>query len=157
MSGISALKLVATKRQPSADPKVHRRRKLVSKIGEQIQFAKARKEGTTFAPMRFKTIADQETGARRTVELPKRVRPWWWLGDDGKTYLCIKYGAKTLELQKGKNAIEAQGLDEVIATLEVVMQAVDRGDLDAQIETLSGYVKRGFKRETLSLRKSASV
>ena len=156
MSGLSNLKLVSSKRQSVSDPKIFRRRKLCNKIAEQISFAKARKEGTLYAPMRFKTVKDRETGERRSVELPKRIRPWWWIAENGKTYMCIKYGAKTLEIQNGKNAIEADGLDELIATLEVVLKAAEQGELDAQIERLSTVPSRTLKRETLTLRKPAS-
>ena len=153
MSGLNALKLVATKRQANADPKALRRRKLSDKIGEQLLLAKAVQQGSTYAPMRFKTLRDTQTGEMKTVEAPKRIKPWWWISENGKTYLAIKYGAKTIELQRGKNAIEAANLQEVISTLQIVKTAAESGELDTQIESLSGQVKQGFKREILTLKK----
>jgi hypothetical protein len=153
MSGLSSLKLVTSKRQAGNDPKLHRRQKLCNKITEQILLAKAHQSGSTYTPTRIKTVRDVETGESRSVETSKRIKAWWWASDNGKLCLAVKYGAKTIEIQKGKNAIEANSISEVISTLEIIKGAVDSGELDAQIEALSGQVKQGFKRETLTLKK----
>lgn len=153
MSGLNSLKLVASKRQIGNDPKLHRRQKLTNKIAEQILLAKAHQTGAAYTPTRIKTIRDPETGESRSVEAPKRMKAWWWVSENGKTCLSVKYGAKTIEIQKGKNAIETSGINEVVTTLEIIKGAVESGELDAQIEALSGQLKQSFKRETLTLKK----
>jgi len=60
--------------------------------------------------------------------------------------LNIRYGAKLVELAKGKTAIEIGNADELIKTLELVKSAVDAGELDTQIEAVSGAVRAGFRR-----------
>ena len=76
MSALSSLKLVASKKPRNIAPVQHRRNKMGAKLWEQIQLAKSQMEGTTFAPMKYRTIIDRETGIRRQVELPKRIKPW---------------------------------------------------------------------------------
>ena len=145
MSTLNALKLVNSKKPTAVPPILHRRYKLSNKVWEQIQLAKAKKEGSTFTVKQFKTVKDIE-GSRRSVEIQKQIRPWWFVSADGKVCLNIRYGAKVVELAKGKTAIEVANADELIKTLELVKTAVDAGELDAQIEVVSGALRAGFRR-----------
>ena len=52
MSGLSALKFVASKPQQGNSPKHARRQKLSNKLHEQIQMAKAVQSGTEFVPVK---------------------------------------------------------------------------------------------------------
>ncbi len=91
-------------------------------------------------------MRDEATGLTKTVEVPKRVKQWWWTTDNGKVCLSIRYGAKLLELSKGKAACEVGSGDELVAALETIKTAVEQGELDAQIEAASGALKSGFKK-----------
>jgi hypothetical protein len=110
-----------------------------------MQLAKAQAEGATFAPVRAKTVTDSE-GIRRSVDMPKRVRPWWWTADSGKLALTIRYGAKVIELAKGKATIEIASKAELIPTLELIKKAVEAGELDTEIAAASVKLKEGFQR-----------
>jgi len=154
MSGLSALKFVASKPRQINSPKHSRRQKLINKLHEQIQMAKAVQFGTEFLPVKIRTIKDEVTGETRKVEIPKRLKPWWWLSENGKMCLTVRYGARTLEVVEGKNAIETENIAGVITTLEVLRTAVDAGELDARIEAVSGLVKAGFEKETASSKRS---
>jgi hypothetical protein len=90
-------------------------------------------------------VADSE-GIRRSVDMPKRVRPWWWTADSGKLALTIRYGAKVIELAKGKATIEIASKAELIPTLELIKQAVEAGELDTEIAAASVKLKEGFQR-----------
>ena len=84
MSALSTLKLVAA-RKPQQLPKIQfRRNKLINKLWEQIELAKSQMSGTPFVVTRFRSIKDRETGLRKQVELPKRIRPWWFVAETGK-------------------------------------------------------------------------
>ena len=150
MSGLTALKLVQAKREKGMSPQHARRQKLSSKLAEQIQLAKAEQSGTEFSPVRIRTVRDQETGETRKVEIPKRLKPWWWPSENGKMCITVRYGARTLEVIEGKNAIETENIAGVITTLEVLRTAVDAGELDARIESISGLVKAGIEKEGAS-------
>ena len=96
--------------------------------------------------LKSRTVRDAETGLRRSVDVPKRLRPWWWVTDTGKVCVSIRYGSKVLELSKGKAAVEVATPDDLVSTLEAVKAAVLAGELDAQIEAASGALRSGFRR-----------
>ncbi len=143
MSTLSALKLTAAKRSTGISPQVQRRLKLVQKIDDQIALAKALATGSTYTTSRFRTIKDDEGGSR-SIEIQKKVRPWWFPTETGKIALSIRYGARVVEISKGKTAIEVASGDDLINALSVVRKAVDAGELDAQIETASIKLREGF-------------
>ena len=154
MSGLSALKFVASKPQQGNSPNHARRQKLSNKLHEQIQMAKAIQSGTEFVPVKTLSVKDEATGEIRKVEIPKRLKPWWWASDNGKMCITVRYGARTLEVVEGKNAIETENIAGVITTLEVLRTAVDAGELDARIEAVSGLVKAGFDKEAAPSKRS---
>ncbi len=145
MSTLSSLKLVVAKKPAKLPPVVQRRNKLLTRLWEQIELAKAVQNGTTFAPTCIRTVKDAETGLRREITRPKRIRPWWWANDNGKVCVSIKYGNKPIELVKGKSAVEVASSKDLIETLTTIKTAVEAGELDAQIEANSGAVGRKAK------------
>ncbi len=147
MQMFSKLKLVSAQVERFS-PVMARRAKLTSKIDHQIAAAKAAADGVVYAAKRQKFVKDDETGARKQVEADTKVKHWWWTASSGKLMLAIKYGAKTIELAKGKNAIELASLQEVIDALGAVKEAVVAGELDAQIELVSGSLRAGFGKKT---------
>ena len=108
--------------------------------------AKSQMDGTPFVVTKFKTIKDKETGLRRQVEMPKRLKPWWFQSEQGKVCVSVKYGSWTIELAKGKPSVEVANGAELVKTLETIKGAVEAGELDAQIETASASLRSGFNR-----------
>lgn len=146
MSTLTSLKLVTAKRPSDMPPVVKRRNRLIAKIWEQTELAKSALEGKAYAPLHSRTIKDRETGEARRVEIPKRVKAWWFTADNGKVCLTVKYGAKVLELAKGKSAIEVGTMAELIPTLDMLNAAVAAGELDVQIDAASGSLRAGFAK-----------
>lgn len=145
MAVLNSLKLVVSKRHQTVSPVVHRRNKLVAKLHEQIELCEAQQAGKTYAPTRLKTYTNKQTGERMTVEATKRVKEWFWIGDNGKINLAIKYGAKTLALSaKGANAIELKDGAELIATLKELKIATANGELDDAITKVSNATRLAF-------------
>ena len=145
MTVLNNLKLVVSKRHQTVSPVVHRRNKLVAKLHEQIELCEAQQAGKTYAPTRLKTYTNKQTGERMTVEAVKRVKEWFWIGDNGKINLAIKYGAKTLSLSaKGANAIELKDGAELIATLKELKIATANGELDDAITKASNATRQAF-------------
>jgi hypothetical protein len=145
MSTLNALKLSTAKKSFNTTPVVHRRNKLGKKLWEQIQLAQAHLVGKQFTTTRFQTVRDED-GVRRSVEVPKRVRAWWWNSDNGKIALNVRYGARVVELAKGKSTIEVAAPADLIPTLELIKKAVEAGELDTQIETASIKLREGFTK-----------
>ena len=148
MSGLNALKLVQAKPEKGSSPQHARRQKLGTKLAEQIQLAKAHQSGAEFSPVRVRTVKDETTGQSCKVEVPKKLKPWWWTDDTGKLCITVRYGARTLEIVEGKNAIETDNIADVIASLQVIRSAVDSGELDKRIEAVTNKVIDGFSEST---------
>ena len=146
MTVFAKLKLVASKKERNVSPVVVRRNKLAGKINEQLLFATAQRDGQIYAPKRLKNVIDKETGERKTVEATKRIKEWYWTNTTGKIHLSVRYGSKTLELAKGKNAIELNSGDELLATLVTLKEAVIAGELDDAIAQASDKLKAGFTK-----------
>jgi hypothetical protein len=155
MSTLSNLKLISSQRKKAGTPTEARRKKLTSKLYEQIQLAKALRDGGQYAPLKMRTIRDKETGAKQRVEVAKIIKPWWW-DENGKICVMIHYGAKVLELENGLNAVEVDDLSALVATLELIKSAADKGELDEQIDSVSQMVRAGFKRDKTLPEKSDS-
>lgn len=145
MSALSGLKLTAAKKPQQQPPIVQRRNKLGRRLWEQIELAKAQAAGGTYSSKRLKTVESAE-GVKTTVEVAKRVKPWWFIADNGKLCLNVRYGAKLLELAKGKSAVEVASAADLIPTLQLIKTAVEAGELDAQLDAASGSLRSGFKR-----------
>jgi hypothetical protein len=148
MSGLNALKLVQAKREKGNSPQHARRQKLSTKLDEQIQLAKAQQSGAEFSPVRVRTVKDEVTGQNRKVEVPKKLKPWWWTDEKGKLCITVRYGARTLEIVEGKNAIETDSIADVITSLQVIRTAVDSGELDKRIDAVMGQVKADFAKDS---------
>jgi len=145
MSTLNTLKLVVSKRNATVAPIVVRRNKLITKLHEQIELCEAQRSGVPYAPKRLRSYTDKKSGERVTVEVAKRVREWFWTSDSGKINLAVKYGAKTLALnKKGANAIELASGDELIATLRNLKICVANGEFDEAITEVSKATKLAF-------------
>jgi hypothetical protein len=147
MSTLNGLKLVISKKQLHASPIVIRRNKLISKLHEQLELCEAQREGKTYAPVRLKTFVNKTSGERMTTEVAKRVKEWFWVNNENnKLNLVVKYGAKTLMLNKKSkaNAIELASRDELITTLKALKIAVANGELDEAIAEVSEATRIAF-------------
>ena len=146
MATLSTLKL-STAVKPTHVPAVQmRRNKLAKRLWEQSELARAQQAGTQFTTTKFRAIADPATGLRKQVEVAKRVKQWWFTADNGKLALSVRYGARLLELAKGKYAVEVASEKELVPTLEIIKAAVLAGELDTAIDAASNKLRAGFQR-----------
>lgn len=146
-TSLAALKFVSSKR-PTQIPAVQvRRNKLVAKLHEQIQLISAKKDGTHFAPLHFRSVRDRDSGEIKRIELPKRIRPWFFTSDNGKICVQIKYGSKVIDVSgKNKPTIELANTDDLIKTLELIKTATLAGELDAMLESAGMKLRDGFTK-----------
>jgi hypothetical protein len=145
-SVLATLKLT-TARKPRALPDVVKRRnKLIKKLTDQRELAIAVIEGRNFTPQRLRTVVDRTTGERTVREMPVRIKAWWWTGEKNETLLSVFYGSKTLELSKGKSAIEIASVKDLPAVFDTLINAALNSELDAQIESASTKLRDGFKK-----------
>ena len=144
MTALTGLKLTAAQKPTQMPPVQQRRNKLAKRLWEQMELAKAQQVGSTFAPTKFRTVKDATTGERKQVEMNKRVKAWWFVADNGKLVLSVRYGTKLLELAKGKWAVEVGAEKDLLDVLDVIKTAVLAGELDAQIEVAANKLRDGF-------------
>jgi len=134
MTALTGLKLTAVQKPTQMSPVQQRRNKLAKRLWEQAELARAQQAGTTFAPKRFRSVVQNDTGQRIQVEQAKKIKQWWFVADSGKLVLSVRYGTKLLELAKGKWAVEVGAEKDLVPTLELLKGAVLAGELDTQIE-----------------------
>jgi hypothetical protein len=146
MSTLNTLKLVATTKPLHQPAILIRRNKLSTKLWEQIQLAKSQISGQPFVVTKYRSVKDTETGLRKQVEVPKRIKPWWFVADSGKVCFSVRYGSWTIELAKGKPSVEVASAEDLVRALETVKQAVEAGELDTEIDKASSSLRSGFKK-----------
>jgi len=146
MATLASFKLSTQQKATATSASQVRRSKLVKALQEQISFAKAQQSGAIYTAVKFRSIQDPETGLRKIVETSKRVKQWWFATDNGKLALNVRYGARMLELAKGKFAVEIASEKELVSTLEALKTIAASGELDAQIEAASIKLRDGFSK-----------
>jgi len=140
---LGTLKFTTAKKPTQLSPVQNRRNKLCKKLDEQIAIAQGKLAGTIYTANKIVTFVNDK-GEEEVTEVAKRLREWWFMTDNGKYALTVRYGARTLELAKGKSAIEVADLDELVAVLGKIKAAVDAGEMDAIIEAASAKLRDGF-------------
>ena len=145
MSQLATLKLTAAKKPTNQPAIVQQRNKLSQRLFEQMQLARAQRDGTVYVQTRVKTITGID-GEPKTIEVNKRLKAWWFATDSGKLGLNVCYGSKLIELARGKTAVEVATLDELVTALATVKAAVEAGELDTQIQAASGQLREAFKK-----------
>jgi hypothetical protein len=146
MATLNTLKFITAKRTTQLPVAVQRRYKLLMRLEEQLQNARAIAEGKTFSVMRKRKITDDE-GVSAYTNVPKKLRTWWWKQENGKIAFSVRYGASVIALNaKGANAIEVANMSELVNALTVVQDAVVAGELDEQIVSAGAKLRAGFKR-----------
>ena len=144
LDSLNTLKFTDTKRPKNQPPIVQRRNKLISKLWEQLELAKAKHSGKDFVIKRYKNVQDLE-GNIKSIEKPKRIKPWWFISSTGALCINVFYGSKVLELASGKTAIEATDLANVIEVLELLKREAEIGTFDAAIEAASLQLRSRFE------------
>jgi hypothetical protein len=137
MTLLNAFTLTRYETDNQLSPTLHRRRKLVAKIAEQIRYA----TDSEYQPTKQTWHKDAE-GREQRVTVPKRVRRWWTVRSDGTVLLTVRYGSRALELAKGKNAIAVNSVKELPTVLKRLSEAVEAGEFD---KLLDEQVKAGSR------------
>lgn len=146
MATLASLKLSTAQKATSVSGVQIRRAKMVRALTEQIAIAKALQTGAPAAITKLRSVVDAVTGERKLEETTKRVKQWWFATDNGKLAINLRYGARALELAKGRFAIEVASEKELVPTLEALKTIAATGELDLQIEAASTKLREGFKK-----------
>lgn len=143
MAHLTKLTISSATRQISTNPVESRRAKLLEKLDEQLAMATAFVANQPYSATR-KVWAVDEQGNKQRVDREKRLSAWYWHDATGKFMFKLRYGARRLELAKGKHAIDVGPKDQLVAVIKTVIEAVKSGELDAAL-TGAAAVKAGKK------------
>jgi hypothetical protein len=147
MTVLSSLTMVASDRAAMRVRGIgSMRQKLIDRIGDQIELAKASEAGKSYRRVKYRRSRDLESEEVSETVVKTRVRPWWTEDQDGSILLWIKYGNTNLELAKGKAAIRLTDREQLVPTLETVREAVRAGEVDKQIEAAVAGFKTRFSK-----------
>ena len=133
MSALTKLTLTdRTQTKAKIDPVIRSRTKFAAALHIQLKIVEAEAKGETYTVdrQRWKTNGDGER-----VRVPTQISPraWFWTEEDGVVYLIPKIGVRPLVLEKGKPTIRVGPAKELVPTLEMLIQAVNAGELDKAI------------------------
>ena len=137
MALLSKIKTSKAVRKDNHSPVMRRREKLIEKLNEQILGAEALIDNKVYQPTKtvFTTNAD---GKSERQQKPKRFRAWYWHDVAGVWHTEVRYGAKALKLNgKGDTAITVGEKGALPATLQLMIDAVNAGELDAAIDEVA--------------------
>ena len=137
MIQLADVKLVSAVRPTFQDPVALKRTKFISRVSEQLEIANLLMKGEQIP---FTSFHDPVS-----LKRPRKVSPWWWIDKDGKYLMTIKYGSKVIELAKGKPAVQAETLNQIIEVLKSLKLATSNGELDLHLTQASELIRKKFK------------
>jgi hypothetical protein len=136
MNALSGLTFTAMPRMSGMTPQQKRRTKLITHLREQLAMAEAQLDGKVHVVKKRRWEYGTD-GNKNLVEVNKRLKQWWRLGADGKLLFVVRYGAKAIEFEKGKDAIVVGDVADLIKVLPKLIAATEAGELDTQINAVT--------------------
>lgn len=137
MSTLDKLKIVAIAPKRAVSVEQDRRNKLSRKLDEQLKLAEAKLGGPAYDRTKFHWHTD-ENGDRKRITRSVRLKEWWVQSATGAIQFGLRYGATPVEIQKGRTAVEVAKLEDLPATIKLLMKAVNEGELDDAIRFAAG-------------------
>ena len=137
-----------TKPEITVSPIEVKRSKLITRLNEQRAMVQCLLDNKDFVAYKEVFITNEESGEKRKVKRPKRVRPWFYQSAE-KYYFEIRYGTKSLETQKNKPTIDVGSKDELLTVIDTLIDATKQGFLDDELAKVKGPIKPKNKNSTL--------
>jgi len=139
---LAQLKLVAgTGIDKGKDVQAQRRLKLLGKLRQQFDAAKAEQDGVAYTVARTRRLKDKETGAVQLVTVQRPIPKFYFADARGKWYFELRYGSKRLAVVDGKDTIEVGEKKNLLPVIETLIEAVEQGELDEQLLGVGKPVK----------------
>lgn len=142
---LSSLKVIARPEIAPKPPVLGKRMKLLDKLDQQLSLAECMIEGREFEAYKERSVKDPETGERKKIRRRYIVRPWFYDSNE-HYYFEVRISNKPIELEKGCPAIDVGAKANLPAVIKVVIDAVEKGELDEQL--LAPAPKIGKKAKT---------
>lgn len=136
MKFLDGLKVVLAEKPANISPILSKRGCVIEKLYAQIECAKAKSEGKEYFVTHMRSFRS-ETGEKIQSQQVKKVRPWWYRTNEGKLVFEVRFANKKVELAKGKTGLEVSDLNSLIPALELMIKAVENGELDNSLTAIS--------------------
>lgn len=136
MNMLKELTFAAVPRENLLTPQQKRRNKLIAHLREQLAMAEAEIDGRIHVVKKRRWERTQD-GQKHLVEVNKRLKQWWKRQQHGKLLLTVRYGAKAIEFEKGKDAVVLADVRELVTVLPKLIAATEAGELDAHINAVT--------------------
>ncbi len=131
MNELAKLDFKTVTKTTTRDPVIARREKLVAGLKEQKLVYAAALKGKDHRVEQHKWM-NNEHGERVSVQIHRRVRPWFF-EQDGGWYVQCRYGARVIAADGTNNAVFVKTLKKVEAVLDAFIAAASAGELDIAI------------------------
>ena len=135
MATLSKFNLKTVKRINGKDAKINKRNKLVKALEEQLTIVEHKINGQEYKAVK-KVWKDNGSGEKVLMEVPKRVREWYFEQDSG-WYIQCRYGARVLDIVGRNNSVYVNKITEVPKVINALIEATNKGELDDAIERVS--------------------
>jgi hypothetical protein len=142
MSFIANRKVVAAIRLEQHQMIVKRRNKLILQLHDQLELIQAESEERDYLMFRRRNVKNVVTDEYTEAVVSKKPRAWYWIADDGKLYLNLRYGPRVLEFAKGKSAIEDGESRQLVPTIEALKQTVVAGEVRMQLTAAGNEINK---------------
>ncbi len=135
MAILSKLKINKKERAGSRETVEQRlRRQMIDRLKEQRGFVTADIAGQQIIKTTARYVQNKVTGEAIRQQVPVRIRRWYWQEQTGAVCLNLLYGTCVIKLQDGSTTIEAKDLAKVPETIDLVVEAVEAGELDGALK-----------------------
>ncbi|XAT57443.1 hypothetical protein GN241_08720 [Rhodobacteraceae bacterium IMCC1335] len=131
MTTLSKLNLTTVTRVSRTNPKLQRRKKLVSAIQQQLSVHAALLRNEVFTVTKQSSVKSAD-GKKLKVDKEVEVKKWFF-EEGNKWFVQCKYGTKVLLLNGKDNAVAVADVKEVASVLRTLQVAVENGDLDSAV------------------------
>jgi len=138
---LSSLKLSTRPEKTRDNPILKKREKLLAKLDQQLAMARSHIAGEPYTVYKEKWQKNSETGQQEKIQIPKKVSPWFYKRNN-QYFFEVRYGNKPLELSKGNHAIEVGEQENLVPTIETVIEAVVAAELDPLLEKVTSHLSK---------------
>ena len=131
MAVLSKLKTSTKSKSNAGETSQQRlRRMLREKLFEQLELVEAELKGEQLRKTTIKYVPNKLTGEIVKQEVPRKLRKWYWLDQDGAACMKLLYGNIAIQFDGANTTFEAKSLPELPAAINLLLEAVEAGELD---------------------------
>ena len=130
---LKSLNITEREERNAADPFTRMKHRLIANLRRQKRAADAMVRGEPY--MEPRNITVEENGQRVRKQVNKPIRTWYWRDAEGLVRFSVRVGNKPIEIDKDKTDIVVGDDKELPNAIDLVIKAVEAGELDRTLKT----------------------